>query len=169
MRHLGELESFCTRVQVAVQMQQVESAKANAVKHRQAADEKRDDREDAPDDDGNSGDKFGAQKDAVSGAASNARDAAAASSRVPVLALKISIPDIHCDDDLLFGEDCDAPVELNVLRERVQKARERRATLVTVKVRVCCDIETELQYPNRSYCPAMSRYLRAQEDFFMND
>ncbi len=136
MQHLGELESFCTRVQVAVQVQQVETAKANAVKYRQAADEKRDERDEGPDDDSISSEKIGAQKDALSAATSSARDvyAAAASSRAPVLALKISIPDIRCDEDMLFGEDCDAPVELNVLRERVQKARERRATLVTVKV-----------------------------------
>ena len=134
MQHLGELESFCTRVQVAVQVQQVEAAaKANAVKYRQAADEKRDERDEGLDDDSISSEKIGAQKDALSAATSSARDAAA-SSRAPVSALKISIPDIRCDDDLLFGEDCDAPVELNVLRERVQKARERRATLVTVKV-----------------------------------
>lgn len=130
LHHLGDLEAFCVRVQVALQRRERERMEENVSKRRLTSDGKDNHGEEAEDDEG--AEQFGAEKDVQPPVASKQRVVAvAASAKAPSPQLKISIPDIRDDDDAYFGDCADTPMESNVLRTHVLQARQRRGTLAS--------------------------------------
>jgi hypothetical protein len=98
LHHLGDLEAFCVRVQVALQRRERERMEENVSKRRLTSDGKDNHGEEAEDDEG--AEQFGAEKDVQPAVASKQRVVAvAASAKAPSPQLKISIPDIRDDDD----------------------------------------------------------------------
>ncbi len=127
LHHLGDLELFCLRVQVAMQRQErKEEAEGGAGKRKQTVDERCEGEPWGQDDDG-------CERDArEAGVSKSAALSAAAAVKAPVPVLKISVPDIRDDEDIFFGEDVDSPMEFDKLRSRVKQLRQRRPALTQV-------------------------------------
>ena len=98
LHHLGNLEAFCVRVQVALQRRDRERMEQSVSKRRLTTDGKDNDGEEAEDDE--AAEQFGAEKDLQPAVAGKQRVVAvAASIKTPAPQMKISIPDIRDDDD----------------------------------------------------------------------
>jgi hypothetical protein len=135
LQHLGDLESFCTRVQVVLQQEERKKIETLTAKRRVTTDGGGD----GEDDEG--GDKDATEAGDVIDAGREVRSSAAIKSskvagNAPVKAVPepptISLPDIRDDDDAYFGDAVDVPMELSALRLQVKHARPRRRDVVHV-------------------------------------
>jgi hypothetical protein len=125
LQHLGDLESFCTRVALQHQEKdkgvQVESL--GVVARRGTVDE-----DDAAEDDPSGGaeaKQTATVKNDAKAAAAAATAAAAAKKAAPVLPL-LYVPEIRDDYDDYFGEEADQPIATAVMRYHVRNVQTRR-------------------------------------------
>jgi hypothetical protein len=130
LQHLGDLESFCTRVQVVLQQEERQKIEALTAKRRATSDGGGEGEED----EGGDKDAGEAGGDVIDAGREVRTSAAIKSSKVaanaPVKAVPappaISLPDIRDDDDAYFGDAADVPMELSALRLQVKHMRPRR-------------------------------------------
>jgi hypothetical protein len=135
LQHLGDLESFCTRVQVVLQQEERKKVESITAKRRTTSDGGGEGEEEEPGDKDATevGEVNYAGKEVQSSAAINSSKVAA---NAPVKVVPelpaIILPDIRDDDDAYFGDAAEVPMELSALRQQVKHARQRRPALAHV-------------------------------------
>jgi hypothetical protein len=138
LQHLGDLESFCTRVQVVLQEQERRKFDSSASKSKRSFTTDSVEFDDIEADESASEESLRTRQELRPVAVvKSSAVAAAANEKGSPASPAIAFPDIRDDEDFYFGGDPDLPIESNVLRSQMKNSgaiREKVAQVMFLQV-----------------------------------